>query len=927
MAPPRRRREEVSDEEEEEELVREDDEEEAEPIDDLDDAEPVLDFAQLDDDDDDDDGTAAEERLLKKRRKQGGFQAMDLSKPVFQALMRKGYRLPTPIQRKAIPLILTGRDVVAMARTGSGKTAAFLVPMFERLKAHASTVGVRGVVLSPTRELALQTLKFAKELGRFLAPPLELCLLVGGDSIEDQFDLLARNPDVLIATPGRLMHHLLEAELSLARCEYAVFDEADRLFELGFAVQLHEVLRRMPERRQTVLVSATMPAALAEFARAGLKEPEMVRLDAERRLSDALALAFFAVRPAEKPAALLWLMQAVLQPTDQAIIFVATRHHVDFVSLLLGAIGVPVSAVYGTMDPAARKINLAKFRAAKTRALVVTDVAARGLDIPMLDVVVNYDFPPKPKLFVHRSGRTARAGRAGTSFSFAQPDELPYVVDLQLALGRSVLAADGAPAPEPGMPALDPRVAHIGSFPKLALAPAAERVETLLNESDELWAAHRASTNAYKLYQKTRPSASPHSAARAKQLAPKTVAIHPMLLSLVDARTELVRDSFLTKLAAFRPPSSIIEQSAKGAAAFASTPAGLLERGAQQQAKASEHIQRSNAARKRAQDVAARRALAIGAAAADVDNDCGDDNDGGDDNDCGDDNDGGDGDGDTDGPDAGARAPASRARGGGQRRGAEAAAAGRKRKASVLHADRFRDTAYFLPSTKLDAEGADESFAVHTDAREAQIASAVLDLVDDEKVGTDARNRTRWDARKKKYVRERIGVAQLLSESGKAKAARQKGAGSKGAKKESGALYSAWTKREQRRIQAPGEEEDLSRAGDKPRVGFKGRWYKAPVPNASVKSELKPLAKISKDRKLAAKKLSMFHLRQKRGGASGGRGGGGRGGGGRGGGGRGGGGRGGGGRGGGGGGGRGGGGRGGGSGRGRGGGRGGGRGR
>lgn len=507
-------------EEEEEEVEEEEDDAD-------DDAGQVLDFAQLDDDDDDD-GTAAEERLLKKRKKQGGFQAMDLSKPVFQALMRKGYRLPTPIQRKAIPLILTGRDVVAMARTGSGKTAAFLVPMLERLQGHTSTVGVRAVVLSPTRELALQTLRFAKEIGRFLSPPLELCLIVGGDSIEDQFDLLARNPDVLIATPGRLMHHLLEAELSLARCEYVVFDEADRLFELGFAVQLHEVLRRMPEKRQTVLVSATMPAALAEFARAGLKEPEIVRLDAERRLSDALALAFFAVRPLEKPAALLWLMQSVLKPTEQVIVFVATRHHVDFISQLLAAIAVPVSAVYGTMDPAARKINLGKFKAAKTRALVVTDVAARGLDIPMLDCVVNYDFPPKPKLFIHRAGRTARAGRAGTAYTLTQPDELPYLVDLQLALNRAVEAAEGAPLPLPGMPPIDPALAHVGSLPKSALAPAAERVEVLLAESDELWAAHRASTNAYKLYQKTRPSASPHSAARAKELAPKTAAIHPV---------------------------------------------------------------------------------------------------------------------------------------------------------------------------------------------------------------------------------------------------------------------------------------------------------------------------------------------------------------------------------------------------------------
>lgn len=183
----------------------------------------------------------------KKRKKSGGFQSMGLSFPVFKGIMKKGYRLPTPIQRKTIPLIMDGKDVVAMARTGSGKTAAFLIPMFERFKAHSAKVGARGLVLSPTRELALQTLKFTKELGRFTG--LKAAVILGGDRMEDQFEALHGNPDIIIATPGRFLHVMMEMDLKLASVEYVVFDEADRLFELGFSQQLHEILHRLPDSR------------------------------------------------------------------------------------------------------------------------------------------------------------------------------------------------------------------------------------------------------------------------------------------------------------------------------------------------------------------------------------------------------------------------------------------------------------------------------------------------------------------------------------------------------------------------------------------------------------------------------------------------------------------------------------------------------
>ncbi|PKU28324.1 atp-dependent rna helicase ddx54 [Limosa lapponica baueri] len=210
---------------------------------------------------------------------------LGLSYPVFKGIMKKGYKVPTPIQRKTIPAILRGRDVVAMARTGSGKTACFLIPMFERLKA-PSQAGARALILSPTRELALQTLKFTKELGKFTG--LKTALILGGDKMEDQFAALHENPDIIIATPGRLVHVAVEMKLKLHTVEYVVFDEADRLFEMGFAEQLQEIIARLPDCHQTVLFSATLPKLLVEFARAGLTEPMLIRLDVESKLSEQL---------------------------------------------------------------------------------------------------------------------------------------------------------------------------------------------------------------------------------------------------------------------------------------------------------------------------------------------------------------------------------------------------------------------------------------------------------------------------------------------------------------------------------------------------------------------------------------------------------------------------------------------------------------
>ncbi|XP_061226548.1 ATP-dependent RNA helicase DDX54 [Neopsephotus bourkii] len=483
-----------------------------------------------------------------KKKKSGGFQSMGLSYPVFKGIMKKGYKVPTPIQRKSIPAILRGRDVVAMARTGSGKTACFLIPMFERLKA-PSQAGARALILSPTRELALQTLKFTKELGKFTG--LKTALILGGDKMEDQFAALHENPDIIIATPGRLVHVAVEMKLKLHTVEYVVFDEADRLFEMGFAEQLQEIIARLPDCHQTVLFSATLPKLLVEFARAGLTEPMLIRLDVESKLSEQLKLAFFHVRGDDKPAVLLHLLRTVVKPQDQTVVFVATKHHTEYLKELLTAQGIRCTHIYSSLDQTARKINIAKFSHGKCPVLLVTDVAARGLDIPMLDNVINYSFPAKAKLFLHRVGRVARAGRSGTAYSLVAPDEMPYVFDLHLFLGHPLVLAgtQEMPADAGGV---------LGRVPQSLVDDEECLLLTDHEASLELRSLRRVADNAHKQYLRSRPGPSPESIKRAKDMDVSQLGIHPLFSARFED-TELERLKFVDSIKSYKSKATIFE--------------------------------------------------------------------------------------------------------------------------------------------------------------------------------------------------------------------------------------------------------------------------------------------------------------------------------------------------------------------------------
>ncbi|KAH9083614.1 P-loop containing nucleoside triphosphate hydrolase protein [Lactarius deliciosus] len=567
--------------------------------------------------------TKGKKKLTKGEVGGGSFQSMGLFPWILRALTLQGFRTPTPIQRLSIPVLLSDppRDLVGMARTGSGKSLAFFIPLIQRLGGrHSSTFGARALILLPTRELALQILKVGKELARGWrdgegghagdkngddpesgrrSQGLRWGLVVGGEGLDDQFQMISSNPDVIIATPGRLLHLAVEMNLDLSSVQYVVFDEADRLFEMGFETALTEIIHRLPTRRQTLLFSATLPKSLVEFAKAGLQNPKLVRLDAESKISTDLRMAFFSVKQDEKDACLLVLLRDIIgvplgtneaddqrQSSDaqhftaphQTLVFAATKHHVEYLTTLLTATGYAVSHIYGSLDQAARSRQMEQFRRGHTNVLVVTDVAARGIDIPVLANVVNYDFPQGARVFVHRVGRTARAGRPGWAWSFVGPTELPYLVELQLFLGRPLVrdvpSGDGASYTENLV---------LGAFPRETLDDEVAYIRNLEAENHALPTLRNVMRKGQGMYERSRGHASPASHTRAKEmsqdparwgLATAGVAggVHPVLrikgsatiTSSADPDADTRRRALLTVVDSFRPSETALEIGSRG---------------------------------------------------------------------------------------------------------------------------------------------------------------------------------------------------------------------------------------------------------------------------------------------------------------------------------------------------------------------------
>ena len=375
--------------------------------------------------------------------------------------------------------------------------------------------------------------------------------MLGGDAIEKQFASIHSNPDVIFATPGRFVHICLEMSLKLNSVEYVVFDEADRLFEMGLGDQLREILARLPDTRQTALFSATLPKLLVDFAKAGLTDPTLVRLDVETKIPETLKLAFLKVNTDGKDGVLLHLLKNVIPAGQQTIVFCATRYHVEYLQTLLGLAELSVTAVYSQLDPAARKINTAKFATRKVNVMIVTDLAARGIDIPLLDNVINYHFPGKSKLFVHRVGRVARAGRQGTAFSLIAPDEMAYYVDLQLFLGGESVVL---PVHYQG----DDWHRKLGVVPQTVLDEFSDRLSSWYRDQVDVIHTKEQSANAYKAYLKSRPAASKESVKRSREFKNMKIGVHPALLT-EPSNLEIEKCNILDQLKSFKPRSTIFE--------------------------------------------------------------------------------------------------------------------------------------------------------------------------------------------------------------------------------------------------------------------------------------------------------------------------------------------------------------------------------
>eukprot|EP00792_Barthelona_sp_PAP020_P002315 TRINITY_DN13786_c0_g1_i1.p1 TRINITY_DN13786_c0_g1~~TRINITY_DN13786_c0_g1_i1.p1 ORF type:complete len:750 (+),score=188.04 TRINITY_DN13786_c0_g1_i1:40-2250(+) len=414
-----------------------------------------------------------------------------------KAIKHHGYRKPTPIQNQAIPIALQGRDIVAMAKTGSGKTAAFLLPILEQLKSHQAKP--RALIVAPVRDIAVQIYRETKKFGKYMN--LRCALIVGGETLETQFNDLLAEPDIIIATPGRLMYHLVNVDSSdfnLSSIEYLVFDEADRLFEEGFKEQVMMIMKRLNRSTlQTSLFSATMPAMLADFTSAALRNPEYIRLDSDTKIPDALSLQFVCVRNEEKSALILSLFDRWIQ-NKKALIFCSTKHHVEFYRLLAELHGISAMGLSGEMDQVSRTNILTKFNENEYQLLFVTDVAARGLDLPSLDLVINFDYPDSTKVFIHRVGRVARAGNEGLALTLLTPEDFPFFYHLFSVIPRE-------------MPDME-------RFPQNLLNFSSTRFKTLLARSKELNLAYNSMVNALKVFLKTRPEVKKKYYYRTKEL-------------------------------------------------------------------------------------------------------------------------------------------------------------------------------------------------------------------------------------------------------------------------------------------------------------------------------------------------------------------------------------------------------------------------
>ena len=365
------------------------------------------------------------------------FQDLRLSEPLLRAIGEKGYTDPTPIQQQAILPVLEGRDLQGCAQTGTGKTAAFTLPMLQLLAAEPAPRGrrpIRALVLTPTRELAIQIDECCRDYARYTS--VRHCVIFGGVNQRPQVDALQKGVDLLIATPGRLLDLIGQGYVTLDTIRFFVLDEADRMLDMGFIHDIRRILPLLPERRQTLFFSATMPESIAALAAKILRDPVLVTVTPPASVVETIAQTVYFAEKAEKSQLLIDLLTD--SDANQVLVFTRTKHGADKLAKILNRAGIKSGAIHGNKSQNARVKAMNDFKTGECRVLIATDIAARGIDISQLPLVINYELPEVAETYVHRIGRTGRAGHEGAAWSFCSEDEFEYLCDIQKLTGLTI---------------------------------------------------------------------------------------------------------------------------------------------------------------------------------------------------------------------------------------------------------------------------------------------------------------------------------------------------------------------------------------------------------------------------------------------------------------------------------------------------------
>lgn len=363
------------------------------------------------------------------------FKELNIIEPILRALDEKGYSTPTPIQEDAIPVVLGNRDMLGLAQTGTGKTAAFSLPIIQQLyqnKVSGRNREIKALILTPTRELAIQINECLDDYTKYTG--LRHSVIYGGVKQNAQVTELRKGVDILVATPGRLLDLMNQGFISLKSIRHFVLDEADRMLDMGFIHDIKRLLPKLPKEKQTLLFSATMPSTIAALSRSILHNPAKVEVAPVSSVVDTIEQYIYHVEKLEKKDLLIDILKK--DKRKSVLVFSRTKHGADKIARILCKAGIGSEAIHGNKSQNARQRALTNFKSHKTRVLIATDIAARGIDIDQLELVVNYDLPDVPETYVHRIGRTGRAGNAGTALTFCSKEELPLLKDIQKLTGK-----------------------------------------------------------------------------------------------------------------------------------------------------------------------------------------------------------------------------------------------------------------------------------------------------------------------------------------------------------------------------------------------------------------------------------------------------------------------------------------------------------